>query len=73
MTPKKIRQGSIATDSKGHVGLVISKTSKITWTGLHLDSKRFGQLWESRKPLVLGHIDSYLNGDSPCPKCRRKK
>lgn len=61
------RRGALAYCSEGHLGLIIDDSPQpvlyangetaLAWHGVHLGGKFLGQLWSSRNPTVVGHID----------------
>lgn len=56
------RPGAIAICQNGKVGLITRQHTEIVpevyevYTGLHLDEGRFGQIWQSKNPFVIGYI-----------------
>ena len=67
------RKGSIAVCSRGFVGLITSDnkinmvypdgTKGFAWAGIHLKDgeqadMKVGDLWSSRNPTIIGHIDA---------------
>ena len=67
----QLRRGSIAICSLGSIGLITSEgpfwieysdgRSGMAWGGIHLTDKiaKVGDLWSSRNPKVIGHIDDF--------------
>lgn len=55
----EIKKGSIAVCSAGFVGLVTSdnmiltKMGHMAWCGVHLSPEKAGELWSSRKPILV--------------------
>ena len=63
----KPRRGAIAYCSEGYLGVVTDRAPQpvlyangeeaLAWQGVHLGKKFLGQLWSSRNPRVVGHIN----------------
>lgn len=52
----KIKIGDIAICSHGKVGIIENKKDDV-WVGSQLEESIHGTPWQSKNPMVIGHID----------------